>query len=77
MEHRNRDFIIFSNFTSWIRIYTYGGMRSIHKKLSPLVVGCFLVLPDVLVTIIVLLGSELSEVDVEITIDRDGWMGGG
>jgi hypothetical protein len=41
VEYRNREFIIFPNFTSWIRICTYGGMQSIHKKPSPLVVGCF------------------------------------
>jgi hypothetical protein len=47
-------------------------MQSIHKKSSPLVVDCFLVLPDVLATILVLLGLRLSEVDVEITVDREG-----
>jgi len=71
MEYRNRDFIIFPHFTSQIRIYTYGGMQSIHKKSSPLVVGCFLVLPD-LATIIVLLGLGLFEVDVQITTYREG-----
>ena len=72
MEYRNRDFVIFPNFTSWIRIYAYGGMQSIHDKSSPLVVGCFLVLPDVLATIIVLSGLGLSEVDVELTTDHEG-----
>jgi len=47
-------------------------MQSIHDKSSPLVVGCFLVLPDVLATIIVLSGLGLSEVDVELTTDHEG-----
>jgi hypothetical protein len=47
-------------------------MQSIHKKSSPLVAGCFLVLPNVLATILVLLRVRLSEVDVEITTDLDG-----
>jgi hypothetical protein len=47
-------------------------MQSIHKKSSPLVGGSFLVLPDVLATILVLLGPRLSEVDVEIAVDREG-----